>query len=96
MKTIAEYARRFMSGSREPLRCSACGCIKSTERRLISGPSCYICEVCVRETAGRTPASDTPGLCSFCEHPEHPIVRRWPKLAICAECLDLAHDIVDH
>jgi len=94
MKTIAEYARRFINGSREPIRCSACGSAKSSERRLISGPSCYICEGCVGETTSRAPASDSPGLCSFCENPGNPVVRRWPKLDICAECLDIAQGIL--
>ena len=95
MKTLAEYARRFIGLSQTPLYCSACGRPKSVDRRLISGPSFYVCEPCVRETADLAPVANAHGLCSFCAHPDNPVVRSWPEFNICADCLDLAQEIFD-
>jgi hypothetical protein len=95
MTTLADYVRRFTRRNQRPLECSACGSPKSAERRFLSGPSCYICEPCVRETVARGPAADAHGLCSLCADSTKAAVRSWPKISICADCLDLAQDIFD-
>jgi hypothetical protein len=48
--TVTEFVRRFAIRSRSPLCCSACGLPKSSDRRLISGPS--LCADC-RDLAER-------------------------------------------
>lgn len=93
MTAVAGYIRRFARHFHRP-RCSACHLPRAAGRRLISGPSVYICESCVREAAARVTAVQQPAVCSFCGHAERPVFGRWPQVSICRDCVGIAEDIL--
>jgi hypothetical protein len=74
-------------------RCRACRLPSGEDRRLIAGPSVYICESCIALLASREPAADAAKRCSFCGRRDLPIAGAWPSFAICAACLELARGI---
>ena len=86
MANITERVRRFP-------RCRACRLPRGEGRRLIAGPDVYICESCIA-LATRESAVDTAQRCSFCGRRDVPIAGAWPKLAICAPCIELARGIL--
>ena len=86
MANITERVRRFP-------RCRACRLPRGEGRRLIAGPGVYICESCIA-LATREPAADAAERCSFCGRRDVPIAGAWPKLAICAPCIELARGIL--
>lgn len=75
-------------------RCRACRLPSAEGRRLIAGPSVYICESCIALLAARELAAATAGRCSFCGRRGVPIAGAWPSVAMCAACLDLARGIL--
>jgi len=93
MTTVADRMRGFARRFQRPIRCSACHLPKTADRRLISGPAVYICESCVDEAATPGPTVDPSIRCSFCAHPTVAVVRTWPELSICADCVELAQSI---
>jgi hypothetical protein len=94
MTMVADYIRRFTRRVHRPVLCSACRRPRASGRRLISGPSIYICESCIGEAAAGVISVRQQALCSFCEHPDLPVVASWPALSICAKCVSLAQDIL--
>ncbi|WP_104023320.1 ClpX C4-type zinc finger protein [Gemmatirosa kalamazoonensis] len=86
-----ERVRRF--AHRVPC-CRVCRLPSAEGRRLIAGPSVYICESCIASIATRESAAGTAKRCSFCGRRDVPIPSAWPSLAICAACLELARGIL--
>ena len=87
MANITERIRRFP-------RCRACRLPGAEGRRLIAGPSVYICEACIALLASRESAADAAERCSFCRRRDVPIAGAWPSLAMCAACIELARGIL--
>jgi hypothetical protein len=86
------------------LVCSFCGIDQATARKLIAGPSVYICDACV-EIAGSAARgdravgrfrADRPGGCDFCgkTNTRTLILASTDANAICCECLDLCDEII--
>jgi hypothetical protein len=96
MTIVADYVRQLTRWFHGTLLCSACHLPRSAERRLISGPSIYICESCVGEAAARRAPVDETALCSFCAHPDRPAIGSWPELSICGDCVELAQSMFSH
>ena len=94
MTKVADQIHRFVERFRRPVVCSACHHPCSSDRRLISGPSVYICESCVSQAAAGLVPVQQSGLCSFCAHPDQPVVGSWPQLCICGECVRLAQGML--
>ena len=91
MANTSERVRRF--ADRFP-RCRACRLPSAEGRRLIAGPSIYICESCIALLATRESAAGTAERCSFCGRRDVPIGGTLPSVALCAACLDLSHSIL--
>ena len=75
-------------------RCRACRLPGAEGRRLIAGPSVYLCEACLALPATGDSAAGTAERCSFCGRRDLPIAGAWPSLAICAPCADLARGVL--
>ena len=75
-------------------RCRACRLPGAEGRRLIAGPSVYICEACLALPATRESVAGTAERCSFCGRRDVPIAGAWPSLAICAACAELARGVL--
>ena len=75
-------------------RCRACRLPGAEGRRLIAGPSVYVCEACLALPATPESAAGTAERCSFCGRRDVPIAGAWPSLAICAPCAELARGIL--
>jgi ATP-dependent protease Clp ATPase subunit len=86
-----ERVRRF--AHRFP-RCRACRLPSAECRRLIAGPSIYICESCIALLAIRELGAATAERCSFCGRRDVPIAGGLTSVAICAACLELARGIL--
>lgn len=75
------------------LACTFCGTDQEHAAKLISGPSCFICDRCValarRDLAERA-------RCSFCGKGAQVdlAVRGTDDVAVCSECLDLCDEIL--
>ena len=87
MTSIAERARLFP-------RCRACRLPGGVDRRLIAGPSVFICESCLALLASRDSSGDTAERCSFCGQHDVLIAGAWPSFAICAPCVELSRSIL--
>ena len=94
MTIVADYVHRFTRRFHRSILCSACHRPRAADRRLISGPSVYICESCIGEAAARVRPAPKTALCSFCAAPDRPVVGNWPELSICDDCVNLAQDIL--
>lgn len=92
----------------QPLECSFCSKKQAEVQRLIAGPGCYICDVCIRD-ALKTISEDEPagaitilvgkqadGRCSFCGQPPKDVVRivGVPTARICNQCLKICDEIL--
>ena len=91
MANTTERVRRV--AHRVP-RCRACRLPGAEGRRLIAGPSVYLCESCIALLATRESAAATAERCSFCGRRDVPIAGALPSLTICAACLELAQSIL--
>jgi hypothetical protein len=89
MTIVADVVHRIIRRLRQPIRCSACHLPRATDRRLIAGPSIYICESCVGDAAMRRVSVHPSARCSFCARPDRPVVGSWPQLSICGDCVEL-------
>ena len=94
MMNVAEYVQRLTDRLHRPILCSACRLPRAANRRLISGPSIYICEECIGKAAARLMPVQHSAVCSFCAHPERPILGGWSDLSICDDCVHLAQSIL--
>src|SRR3954469_14892517 len=90
--------------------CSTCGERSDPpHRKVVSGPSVAICQLCARRSAdllvdappgtlrevdGRDHGFDRCSFCG-CKTPASGAMIAWPQLAICTTCLDLVDEIVD-
>jgi hypothetical protein len=86
------------------LACSFCGIPQEIARKLIAGPSVYVCDACV-EIAGSSARgdravgrfrSDRLGCCDFCGKTatRDLVLASTDENAICRECLDLCDEII--
>jgi ClpX C4-type zinc finger len=94
MTIVADYVHRFTRRFHRSILCSACHLPRAADRRLLSGPSIYICESCVGAAAARRAPSEHSALCSFCAHPDRPVVGSWPELSVCGDCVELAQRVL--
>ena len=99
MRSIREVARRLMTRTRPPLRCSACGRAKGQWTQLLSGPGVYLCNVCIRDATTRDPSlgsSAAPAVtCRFCGRFRSPVAyAHTVSLPCCAECMRTADAVL--
>ena len=88
----AERNQRLLAS----LRCSFCGKPSAEVRKLIAGPTVYICEACVAAGHKLADLNAPAACCSFCGKP-HQDVRKLvfgPTVFICDECLALCDGIL--
>ena len=91
-------SRRSVANIPEPVglvpRCRACRLPRAEGRRLIAGPSVYICEACLASLATRESRARPAERCAFCGRRDVPIAGAWPSFAICAACVELARGVL--
>ena len=100
MVDLREAARRILRRGQPPFQCSACGCPRAEDRRLLAGPGVYLCESCIRDAFARLAESplgaDGPGACRFCGGTYAPalLTHGAAPLVVCASCVRLMEDIL--
>ncbi len=93
MPSVLRNARTWLARRRAPLECSGCGRPQEPHRRLVSGPSVYACEGCIRGAESRVQETARGPLgtvtCAFCgERASGVPLGAGEGLAACVRCVD--------
>jgi hypothetical protein len=88
-----QRVNQIVNGQGAPVSCSFCSGSQHDRKKLIAGPSVYICDECLRSLA---PPTEGSGLCSFCGKTAEQVtgLHASEDAAICDECVALCFDIM--
>jgi ATP-dependent protease Clp ATPase subunit len=90
--------RRFIAMWRaRVISCSFCNKSQRDVKKLIAGPTVYICDECVNAAITGVPGVAARNVCSFCRKGGNILLANpSDDVRICSECIQIARDVVEH